>query len=386
MNTRKGFRFTKHEAPDQTPFEKLFEIFQELVTHTSGDVEEALDWLRELDKEYELTDDDYTIDDFIEDLKSKGYIREEFDMDNPQGGEGEEGEENSGRSGNLSITAKLERMLRQQALDQIFGKIKRSGSGNHKTGKSGKGDEHTGEFREYRFGDSLEHISMTESLKNAQVNHGLDNFSLSEEDLVVEDTQHKAQMSTVLMIDISHSMILYGEDRITPAKKVAMALAELITTRYPKDTLDILVFGNDAWPIPIKDLPYLRVGPYHTNTVAGLQLAMDMLRRKRNTNKQIFMITDGKPSCLRLPNGDYYKNSVGLDEYIVEKCYAMAQQARKLHIPITTFMIAEDPYLMQFVREFTKANKGKAFYTGLKGLGEMIFEDYEQNRKRRIKG
>ncbi|WP_437395494.1 vWA domain-containing protein [Flagellimonas lutimaris] len=385
MNSRKGFRFTNYEAPDQTPFEKLFEIFQELVTHTSGDVEEALDWLRELDKEYELTDDDYTIDDFIEDLKAKGYIREEFDMDGPQGGEGEEGDEN-GRSGSLSITSKLERILRQRALDQIFGKIKRSGSGNHKTGKSGKGDEHTGEFREYRFGDSLEHISMTESLKNAQVNHGLDNFSLSEEDLVVEDTQYKAQMSTVLMIDISHSMILYGEDRITPAKKVAMALAELITTRYPKDTLDILVFGNDAWPIPIKDLPYLKVGPYHTNTVAGLQLAMDMLRRKRNTNKQIFMITDGKPSCLRLPNGDYYKNSVGLDEYIVEKCYAMAQQARKLHIPITTFMIAEDPYLMQFVREFTKANKGKAFYTGLKGLGEMIFEDYEQNRKRRIKG
>ncbi len=385
MNTRKGFRFTNYEAPDQTPFEKLFEIFQELVTHTSGDVEEALDWLRELDKEYDLTDDDYTIDDFIEDLKAKGYIREEFDMDGPQGGEGEEGDENGG-GGTLSVTAKLERMLRQRALDQIFGKIKRSGSGNHKTGKSGKGDEHTGEFREYRFGDSLEHISMTESLKNAQVNHGLDNFSLSEEDLVVEDTMHKAQMSTVLMIDISHSMILYGEDRITPAKKVAMALAELITTRYPKDTLDILVFGNDAWPIPIKDLPYLKVGPYHTNTVAGLQLAMDMLRRKRNTNKQIFMITDGKPSCLRLPNGDYYKNSVGLDEYIVEKCYAMAQQARKLHIPITTFMIAEDPYLMQFVREFTKANKGKAFYTGLKGLGEMIFEDYEQNRKRRIKG
>ncbi|TMU57673.1 vWA domain-containing protein [Flagellimonas algicola] len=382
MNTRKGFRFTTYEAPHQTPFEKLFEIFQELIMHTSGDVEEALDWLRELDKEYELTDDDYTIDDFIEDLKAKGFIREEFE-DNGNQGDGEEGEEGGG---GFSITAKLERMLRQRALDQIFGKLKRSGSGNHKTGKSGRGDEHTGEFREYRFGDALEHISMTESLKNAQINHGLDNFLLNEEDLVVEDTQYKAQMSTVLMIDISHSMILYGEDRITPAKKVAMALAELITTRYPKDTLDILVFGNDAWPIAIKELPYLKVGPYHTNTVAGLQLAMDMLRRKRNTNKQIFMITDGKPSCLRLPNGDYYKNSVGLDDYIVEKCYNMAQQARKLHIPITTFMIAEDPYLMQFVREFTKANKGKAFYTGLKGLGEMIFEDYEQNRRKRIKG
>jgi uncharacterized protein with von Willebrand factor type A (vWA) domain len=187
------------------------------------------------------------------------------------------------------------------------------------------------------------------------------------------------------MIDISHSMILYGEDRITPAKKVAMALAELINTRFPKDSLEILVFGNDAWPIKIKELPYLKVGPYHTNTVAGLQLAMDMLRRKRNTNKQIFMITDGKPSCLRMPDGQYYKNSNGLDPFITNKCYAMAQQARRLHIPITTFMIAEDPYLMQFIREFTQANRGKAFYTGLKGLGEMIFEDYENNRKKKIK-
>ncbi|MET1259318.1 VWA domain-containing protein [Flagellimonas sp. DF-77] len=386
MELKKGFRFTPYEAPDQSPFEKLFEIFQELITHTSGDFDEAIDWLRQLDVEYELTDDAYTIDDFIEDLKRKGYVREEFEDGGGEPGEAEdEGEEGDGNGGKISITAKLEQLLRKRALDQIFGKIKRSGSGNHKTGKLGQGDEHSGEFREYRFGDTLDRISMTESLKNAQINHGVGEFSLNESDLVVEDTEFKAQMSTVLMIDISHSMILYGEDRITPAKKVAMALAELITTRYPKDTLDILVFGNDAWPIAIKELPYLKVGPYHTNTVAGLQLAMDMLRRKRNTNKQIFMITDGKPSCLRLPNGDYYKNSVGLDDYIVEKCYNMAAQARKLHIPITTFMIAQDPYLMQFVREFTQANRGKAFYTGLKGLGEMIFEDYENNRKKRIK-
>tara|TARA_R110002051_G_scaffold150662_3_gene223255 strand:+ start:16312 stop:17469 length:1158 start_codon:yes stop_codon:yes gene_type:complete len=383
MNTRKGFRFATYKAPDQTPFEKLFDIFQELITHTSGDVDEALDWLRELDKEYELTDENYTIEDFIEDLKAKGYLREEFKDGGGEPPEGEEGEGTGG--GNLSITAKMERIIRQRALDQIFGKLKRNGAGNHKTGKSGQGDEHTGELREYRYGDGLEHISMTESLKNAQVNNGIGDFTLNEEDLVVEDTHYKAQMSTVLMIDISHSMILYGEDRITPAKKVAMALAELITTRYPKDTLDILVFGNDAWSIPIKDLPYLKVGPYHTNTVAGLQLAMDMLRRKRNTNKQIFMITDGKPSCLRMSDGTYYKNSVGLDDYIVEKCYNMARQARKLHIPITTFMIAQDPYLMQFIRHFTEANKGKAFFTGLKGLGEMIFEDYEANRRKRLK-
>ena len=385
MIQRKGFRFSSYEAKEQSPFEKLFDIFQELITHTSGDFDEAIDWLRELDKEYELTDEDYTIDDFIEDLKAKGYIREEFEDGDGKMGDGENGEDGEEGGGKVSITAKMERIIRQRALDQIFGKLKRSGSGNHKTGKSGHGDEHTGEFREYRFGDGLEQISMTESLKNAQINHGIGNFLLNENDLVVEDTQYKAQMSTVLMIDISHSMILYGEDRITPAKKVAMALAELITTRYPKDTLDILVFGNDAWPIAIKELPYLKVGPYHTNTVSGLQLAMDMLRRKRNTNKQIFMITDGKPSCLRMPDGEYYKNSVGLDDFIVEKCYNMARQARKLHIPITTFMIAQDPYLMQFVRHFTEANKGKAFFTGLKGLGEMIFEDYEANRRKRLK-
>jgi uncharacterized protein with von Willebrand factor type A (vWA) domain len=366
---KSGYVFTPYEAPEQSDFDKLFDIFSELITHTSGDVDEALDWLNVLDKEYSLTTDDYTMDDFVADLKKKGYLREEIEPDG---------------KGNLSITAKTERILRKNALEQLFGKIKKSGQGNHKSPKSGQGDETTGEFRAFQFGDSVEHISMTESLKNAQINHGMGDFRLTEQDLVVEDTHHKSQMSTVLMIDISHSMILYGEDRITPAKKVAMALAELITTMYPKDTLDVIVFGNDAWPIKIKDLPYLNVGPYHTNTVAGLELAMDILRRKRNTNKQIFMITDGKPSCLRMPDGQYYKNSNGLDEMIVEKCYNMAAQARKMHIPVTTFMIAQDPYLQQFVEEFTKSNKGKAFYTGLKGLGEMIFHDYESNRKKRI--
>ena len=365
-----GIRFTKHLAKAQTPFEKLFEIFKELITHTSGDFDEAIDWLRELDKEYHLTDENYTIEDFIEDLKEKAYIQ-------PSPG-------SVGKGDGFALTAKTEKLLREHALNQIFGQLKKTSSGNHKTNKSGLGQDHTGEFKAYQFGDGLDRIAVTESIKNAQIRSMGNDFTLQNEDLVIEDSFYKTQMSTVLMIDISHSMILYGEDRITPAKKVAMALAELITTRYPKDTLNILVFGNDARPIAVKDIPYLEVGPYHTNTVAGLELAMDMLRRKKNTNKQIFMITDGKPSCLKMPDGTYYKNSVGLDETIVEKCYTMAQRAKKLHIPITTFMIAQDPYLKQFVREFTEANQGKAFFTGLKGLGEMIFEDYEKNRKKRL--
>ncbi|MFN5292219.1 MAG: vWA domain-containing protein [Flavobacteriia bacterium] len=364
-----GYVFSPYQAPELSDFERLFDIFSELIVHTSGDVDEALEWLNVLDKEYSLTNDKYTMDDFIEDLKKKGYLREEILPDG---------------KGQMSVTAKTERILRKNAMEQIFGNIRKSGRGQHKSKKSGLGDEATGEFRDFQFGDALENISITESLKNAQINHGVGGFRLTEQDLVVEDTHHQSQMSTVLMIDISHSMILYGEDRITPAKKVAMALAELITTSYPKDTLDVIVFGNDAWPISIKDLPYLNVGPYHTNTVAGLELAMDILRRKRNTNKQIFMITDGKPSCLRLPDGQYYKNSNGLDDYIVDKCYTMAAQARKMHIPITTFMIAQDPYLQHFVDEFTKSNKGKAFFPGLKGLGEMIFHDYETNRKKRM--
>ncbi len=368
---RKGFKFKPYQAEELSPFDKLFSVFKELIVHTSGDFDEAISWLLELDKEYKLTTPEYSIEDFIEDLKKKGYIREEGKKDG---------------TGGTVLTGKMERAIRQAALDQIFGSLKRSGGGNHRTNYNGRGDEHTGEFREFRYGDPLEQISMTESLRNAQVSHGIDDFGLDEKDLVVEDTFHKSQMSTVLMIDVSHSMILYGEDRITPAKKVAMAMAELIKTRYPKDTLDIIAFGNDAWPIEIKDLPYLQVGPFHTNTVAGLNLAMDILRRKRNTNKQIFMITDGKPSCLNEPGGNYYFSSVGLDPRIVEKCYTAARQARKLHIPITTFMIARDPYLQSFVREFTAVNNGKAFYTGLKGLGQMIFEDYKQNRRKNIKG
>ncbi|ULT25894.1 hypothetical protein KUH03_02615 [Sphingobacterium sp. E70] len=369
MNSTKrnrGFLFTQYTEPFQTPFDKLFTIFKELITHTAGDFDEAIDWLRQLDREFKLTTPEYTIDDFIADLKNKGYIREKLGF---------------GGDGGVDLTSKLEKALRQNALDQIFGKMRKGTSGNHKTNHQGRSDENMGDFRSFQFGDSLEKIVLTESLKNAQINHGIGEFSLSENDLVVEDTQFKSQMSTVLMIDISHSMILYGEDRITPAKKVAMALSELIITRYPKDSLDIIVFGNDAWPIAIKDLPYLQVGPFHTNTVAGLQLAMDILRRKRHANKQIFMITDGKPSCLNMPDGTYYKNPMGLDPFITSKCYSMAAQARKLGIPITTFMITSDPYLQQFVNEFTASNQGKAYYTGLGDLGGMIFEDYEENRK-----
>jgi len=363
-----GYNFSKYinNQDNDAPFDRLLKIFKEMLTYTNGDVSEALAWLNEVDKEHKLTNNDYGVGDFIEDLKKNGYIKEDGDK------------------GEIIMTAKMEIGIRQQALEQVFGKLKKTPRGNHKTNFSGHGDEATGDLRDFRFGDRHENISMTESIKNAQINHGIEDFKLTENDLEVIETEHKSQVSTVLMIDISHSMILYGEDRITPAKKVAMALSELIMTRYPKDTLDVIVFGNDAWQIQIKDLPYLQVGPYYTNTVAGLELAMDILRRKKNNNKQIFMITDGKPTCLKEGN-KYYQNSFGLDRKVVNKTLNLAAQCRRLKIPVTTFMIADDPYLRKFVQEFTETNKGKAFYTSLNGLGDFVFEDYERNRRKNVR-
>lgn len=363
-----GHRFSKYTLPpeqEKSDFERLLRIFMQLVLITAGNVGEALQWLTEVDKQYGLTNNQYGIGDFIEDLKRNGYVTDE------------------GPKGEFKLKAKAEQNLRERALEEIFGKLKRAQSGEHKTHHSGRGDETTTDRRDYEFGDSVENISVTDSLRNAQVNHGLEEFLMTEDDLEVLENEFKTQTSTVLMIDVSHSMILYGEDRITPAKTVAMALSELITKKYPKDTLDILVFGDDAWQIEIKDLPYLQVGPYHTNTVAGLELAMDILRRRKNNNKQIFMITDGKPTCIK-QGIQYYKNSFGLDQKILNKTLDLATQLRKIKIPVTTFMIATDPYLKAFVREFTKANNGNAYYSSLKGLGNLVFEDFKRNRTKNL--
>ena len=360
-----GYNFSKFDpnTNGKSPFETLLDLFLQLLTYTNGDFNEAMQWMNELDKEYKLTNDEYGIGDFVEDLKAKGYI------------------DDKNEKAEIKITSKTEQGIRKKSLEEIFGKLKKTKSGNHQTFKPGGGDEINPETRPFQFGDTMEQIDFTNSIRNAQINHGIDSFRMQEDDLEIRETDFKSQTSTVLMIDISHSMILYGEDRITPAKKVAMALSELIKTKYPKDTLDIVVFGNDAWPIELKDIPYLQVGPYHTNTVAGLELALDILKRRRNPNKQIFMITDGKPTCLKIGK-NYYKNSFGLDRKIVNRCLNLAMRCKKLDVPITTFMIARDPYLVRFVEAFTETNKGKAFYSSLAGLGSFVLENYKKKKRK----
>ncbi len=353
-------------ADQQSMFDKLMDLFKQLINISSGDVAQALKWLTELDKQYNITkDSDYGIADFIKDLEDKEYIK--FDEDAVE----------------MIITRKTERALRTQALEEIFRGLKKGSKGGHRTNHQGKGFEREPETRKWQFGDDINKLDTAASLLNAYKNSGIEGFRLHEDDLEVFETEHHTSVATVLMIDLSHSMILYGEDRITPAKKVAMALSEMILKSYNKDSLDIIAFGNDVWTVSVEDLPYLKVGPYHTNTLAGLQLARHILQRRKHANKQIFMITDGKPSAM-LENGKLYKNSFGLDRKIVNKVLDEAVKCKKDQIPITTFMIASDPYLQNFVRELTEVNKGRAYFSGLDDLGGFVLEDYVRNRKKRV--
>ncbi len=343
-------------------FEQLLDLFQQLLQFTAGDATEALNWLTQLDQKYNLTNSQSGIGDFIEELKSRGYLQEDG-------------------QGTLQMTAKTERSLRSRSLEEIFRQLHKAGRGQHRTPYEGTGNERLPETRPWRFGDDPHLLNVTDTLSNSYRRGGIEEWSLREEDYAVHETDHQSNQSTVLMIDLSHSMILYGEDRITPARKTAMALAELILRCYAKDTLDIVAFGDDAWEVSIKDLPYLQVGPYHTNTHAGLLRAREILRRRKNRNKQIFMITDGKPSC-HFERGKLYKNVFGLDRKIVNKVLDEAVICRREGIAITTFMIARDPYLQGFVRQLTDANHGRAYYADLDNLGEFLFEDYVRNRRK----
>lgn len=349
-------------------FDTLWDLFQELLTIASGDFSQSLRWLTELDKEYGITEpfEEYGIGDFLEELKERGYIEKD----------------NVERT--FVITRKTEASLRRRSLEEIFKDLNKGAAGRHQSDHTGKGLERQPEARQWQPSDDITNIDSVGTMMNMLKHSSIDQMNLHEQDIRVHDTDHYASVATVLLIDLSHSMVLYGEDRITPAKKVAMALSELILNNYAKDSLDIIVFGNEAWPVEIEDLPYLKVGPYHTNTQQALQMARHQLQRRRFANKQIFMVTDGKPSCI-IQNGELYKNSFGLDRRIINKVLDEAVKCRRDEITITTFMIARDRYLQDFVRELTEANKGRAYFSSLDNLGGYIFEDYIRNRKKRVK-
>lgn len=342
----------------------LMDLFNQLLLITNGDIEETLRILKELQRRGILSPE-IDLNEFRREIESKNLIVK------------------SPTDGRYRLTKKGERKLRQHFLHQIFTSLRKSERGEHITEHHGPGKEALPELRPYEFGDSIENIDIKNSLQMA-MRRGIEKIDLQEEDLLVHETHFHTNCATVLMLDVSHSMILYGEDRITPAKQVALALAELILGSYPHDSLNCILFGDDAWEVKIEDLPYVNVGPFHTNTKAGLELAQKILLKKNQMNKQIFMITDGKPSCIT-KGGQLYKNSWGLDPEIVNKTLNEAGNCRKNGITIITFMIARDAYLVDFVERMTRANRGRAYFTSPSHLGEYLFVDYIRKRKRKIR-
>jgi len=344
--------------------EDLLKLWNALLLRLGGNVDQALRWMEKLGERYGLFDENLTFDEFRKILEREGLVRQ-------------------GPSG-LEMTRKGERYIRQDSLAQIFGNLKRDQAGDHRVPHAGSGGERLTETRPFRFGDQPSDIDPTTTLGNAIRRGGIDDISLTEDDFAVFENEHLSAAATVLLIDVSHSMVLYGEDRFTPAKKVALALTELILRRFKKDTLHVVLFGDEAREVQVKDLPYVEVGPYYTNTRAGLQMAREILRREKPVNKQIFMITDGKPSALT-EGGRIYRNPIGLDRRIINKTLEEAALCRRKHITITTFMIASDPYLMEFVEELTRVNHGRAYFADPEKVGSFLLVDFIRNRKRRVR-
>ena len=344
-------------------FQSLMSLFQYLLLMASGDVDQVFQWLRLLQERGHL-DPDIDLEEFRRRLEEERIIERMKD-------------------GSFALGAKGEQAIRRDSLNRIFSGLARSGDGQHRVPHAGAGEERLTETRPYRFGDPVTSIDALGTISNAVRRAGVEEISLSEEDVEVYETEHMASAATVLLIDISHSMILYGEDRITPAKQVALGLTELILTRYPKDTLRIGVFGDEAREVTIRDIPYLQVGPFHTNTKAGLEMAQSMLESSRSANRQIFMITDGKPTAI-VENGEVYRNPWGFDPKIRNQTLDAVAACRRAGITITTFMLASDPDLVEFVEEMTRIARGRAYFASADRLGEFLFAEYIRNKRRTL--
>lgn len=343
---------------------ELQRLFNQLVLAAGGDAEEAMQWMRN--------------------LQAEGYLDPEIDLEAFFAALERERLLGTDEEGRVSLTAGGERRLRKSAFEQIFSNLGKAGPGYHPVAASGEGLERQPETRAYRFGDDVHHLDPARSLSNALRRSAGTSLELAEDDLEVYETEHLTSCATILAIDVSHSMVLYGEDRITPAKTVALAMAELITAKYPKDHLGVLLFGDRAKEVALSELPYVDAGPFHTNTAEALELARALLSRQRQPNKQIFLITDGKPSAMTI-GGQVYKNPFGLDMRIVNRTLEEADTCRRQRVVITTFMIATDPMLTEFVETMTKVNRGRAYFASPYDLGEFILADYIKNRRRRVR-
>jgi len=369
--------------------------FREL-DHNLDDLREAL---RRALESGELFDEDLRqkldeamaqgkLDELIEKLLARmeqenyvSYRDQQNDARNPQTGQAGNGEEGEVR---FEVTDKSLDFLGFKALRNLLGSLGKSNYGNHDTRHWATGVETSGGSRPYQFGDTL-NLDTTATLSSAIAREGIGlPLNMEYEDLHVHQCDYQSSCATVMMLDCSHSMILYGEDRFTPAKRVAMALSHLIRTQFPGDSLALVLFHDSAEEMPVSQLARVKVGPWHTNTREGLRVAQRVLARQRKDMKQIVMITDGKPSALTLPDGRIYKNAYGLDPLVVSETLEEVARCKRSNILINTFMLASDYHLVQFVHKVSEMCRGKAYFTTPQTLGQYLLMDYMQRRSKTI--
>ena len=331
------------------------------------------------------------LDDLIAKLVEEGYLTLEGGKPTFMGpaedvtGQGEvEDAREAAKHVQFDLTQKGMDFLGYRSLKGLLSAMGKSSFGAHDTPQLSTGVEAEAASRPYEFGDVL-NMDIPATLSNAIWRKGLElPLELDYQDLMVHQSEYRSSCATVLMLDVSHSMILYGEDRFTPAKRVALALTHLIRTQFPGDTLRVVTFGDRAEEIPLSRLAKAQVGPFHTNTAEGFELARRLLNAQKQDMRQIIMITDGKPSAVTLPGGRIYKNAGGLDGHILRQTFREVAACRKAGILINTFMLARDPHLVGFVQKVTEIARGKAYFTTTMTLGQYIMMDFLKRKRKRV--
>lgn len=366
MNGYRFFSLDPEEKNFWKSYEQLKRLFNYLLLKTHGDADEAFEWMKR--------------------LQQRGYVGSDVDLNKFRDKLEEEGMVNrSDATGEISLSDKGAKEMRKSSLRWIFQHMKPQGrEGAHSTGREGGAGEALPELKPWTFGDEIQRVDFNQSLLNQVRRSGELDSELREEDLVVQESKKSTGCATVLLLDVSHSMILYGEDRFTPAKQVALALTELILTQYKGDSLDVVLFGDEARSVPIRELPFAAVGPFHTNTKAGLAMARRILEQRPQGNKQILMVTDGKPTVIDVPGEGIYRNTFGLDDRIIHRTLDEAVICRRRGIGITTFMVTRDAWLEEFVNRLTELNQGRAYFSDPDQVGGFVMKDFVQNRRRRV--
>jgi Ca-activated chloride channel homolog len=392
-----GFESQFYGVSEMDP-EKSMEALREAILRAlqEGDLlpQDAMsDELRELLKNPQAAKDSQAVRDLIEKLMERmaeeGYINPQQPpqvtpppQSSARGQVGQpQGHDTEAR---FEITDKTIDFLGFKTLQDLLGSLGRSSFGRHSTRDLATGIEASGVSRQYEFGDTL-NMDVSETLFNAVRRDGAKvPIEITYSDLMVHQCEYHSSCATVVLLDCSHSMILYGEDRFTPAKRVAMALSHLIRTQYPGDTLNLVLFHDSAEEVPIAELARVQVGPYYTNTREGLRMAQRILLRQKKDMRQIIMITDGKPSALTLEDGRIYKNAFGLDPFVVGQTLEEVNKCKRAGIMINTFMLASDYSLVNFVQKITEMCRGKAYFTTPYTLGQYLLMDYMQRKTRQI--